>query len=114
MSDSIKSVIKNDIPVQISGFWMPCLEKRTFEGVQNGCFDKSKCYNLIPLAKLCIYVNFHLVVFILLEMENSGPLFEPQGLENDVGMGNCSGYKAIKTIVRSIKNSYRLCKRFWF
>ena len=33
--------------------------------------------------------------FILLEMANFNSPFNPQGLENDIRMGNCSGYKSI-------------------
>ena len=103
----MKSVIKNYISVQISSFCVLFLEGWAVfnifapagpQGVPKRikiCGLIKICHNRILHAKFCIHVKFQLLVIILLEMANFDPLLTPGGLENDVRMGNRSGYQAI-------------------
>ena len=49
-------------------FWSPLAPRMSLKKSQNMWFHKNKCHNQISHTKLCIYVNFQLIVIILLEM----------------------------------------------
>ena len=58
-------------------------------------FCKNICFNQISDIRLCIYINFQLLVIIKLETANFDPLLNRGGLENGVHKRNRSGFTDI-------------------